>query len=192
MTAFGAVLVCLAIFVVVVIIVRLFNHLVLVKHNVQRAWSDINVLLRQRQSELGKLVAVCREHADFESGLLERLTRARGLVDRALAEGDPARLSSAERTLRQELGQVIATAEAHPVLRAAASFQHLSRRISELETAIADRREFYNATVEINNSTIQSFPSILLAAPFGFRAASFLVFDSAKTADVNVRRSFAA
>jgi len=192
MTAFGAVLVCLAIFVVVVMIVRLFNHLVLVKHNVQRAWSDINVLLRQRQSELGKLVAVCREHADFESGLLERLTRARGLVDRALAEGDPARLSSAERTLRQDLGEVIAIAEAHPVLRAAASFQHLSQRISELETAIADRREFYNATVEINNSTIQSFPSILLAAPFGFRAASFLVFDSAKTADVNVRRSFAA
>ena len=81
MSPFGAIMLCLAAFVIVVMISRVFNHLVLVKHNVQRAWSDISVLLRQRQDELKKLVAVCREHAGFESGILERVTRSLGSLD---------------------------------------------------------------------------------------------------------------
>ena len=178
MSAFGVFLFCLAIFIFAVMIARLFNHLVFVKNNVQRAWSDISVLLRQRQDELGKLLVVCRAHADFEKGVLDRVTRARSLVDKELLHGDPVGLGRAERGLRQDLGKLIAVAEAYPTLGAEKSFRHLSGRISELETAIADRRVFYNATVEINNTTIQSFPELLLAAPFGFRAAHFLVFDA--------------
>lgn len=182
MSAFGVFLVFLAIFVVAVMIARLFNHLVLVKNNVRRAWSDISVLLRQRQDELAKLIVVCREHAIFESGVLDRVTRARGLVDKELLHGEPAGLSQAERGLRQELGKLLAIAEAHPALGAEKGFRHLSSRISELEIAIADRRVFYNATVEINNSTIQSFPELLLAGPFGFKDAQFLVFDANSSA----------
>jgi len=178
MSAFGVFLVFLAIFIVAVMIARLFNHLVLVKNNVRRAWSDISVLLRQRQDELGKLIVVCREHAAFESGVLERVTRARGLVDKELLHGNPLGLGQAERGLRQEMSRLIAVAEAHPTLGAEKSFRHVSGRISELETAIADRRVFYNATVEINNSTIQSFPELLFAGPFGFKDAQFLVFDA--------------
>ena len=58
--------------------------------------------------------------------------------------------------------------------------------------SIADRRAFYNAQVEINNNTIQSFPELLLAGPFGFADAQFLVFDTKQTEDVGVARSFAA
>ena len=177
MSAFGVFLLCLAIFIVAVMIARLFNHLVLVKNNVKRAWSDIRVLMRQRQEELGKLIVVCRAHANFEKDVLERVTRARSLVDKELLHGDPVEVGRAERGLREGIGKLIATAEAYPTLGADESFQHLSRRISELETAIADRRVFYNATVEINNTAIQSFPELLLASPFGFRAAHFLVFD---------------
>ena len=79
--------------------------------------------------------------------------------------------------MREDLGQLIAVGEKHPKLRAEESFRYLSRRMSELETSIADRRVFYNATVKINNTTIQSFPQVLLADSFGFRAAQFLDFD---------------
>jgi LemA protein len=178
-------------FVVFVIIARVFNHLVLVKHNVQRAWADTCVLLRQRQEELAKLVVVCRQHASFEGGMLEGVTRARKLVDKELLHGDPVGLGEAERELRKDLVRFLAVAEAHPTLGADKSFSHLSRRISELETSIADRRAFYNAQVEINNSTIQSFPELLLAVPFGFKDAQFLVFDTKQTEDVGVARSFA-
>jgi LemA protein len=191
-TAFGVFVILLAVFVVIVMLARLFNHLVLVKNNVQRSWADISVLLRQRQDELGKLIVVCREHANFESGLLERVTRARKLMDKELLHGDPVGVSQAERLLRRDLGQLIAVAEAHPTLGAEKSFRHLSRRISELENSIAERRVFYNATVEIHNNAIQSFPELLLAGIFGFRAARPLVFDGKNTDDVSVARHFAA
>jgi LemA protein len=177
MSAFGFVLIGLAAFVVFVMIARLFNHLVLVKNNVHRAWSDVSVLLKQRQDELRNLVLVCREHADFERSVLERVTRARGQVDHALQLEDPARLGNVERALRVDLDQLFLLAEGYPTLKADESFRYLSQRLSEMETAIADRREFYNSTVEIHNTTIQSFPEMLLAGPFGFRAAEFLVFD---------------
>jgi LemA protein len=177
MSAFGILLFFLPIFVVTVMIARLFNHLVLVKNNVERAWSDISVILRQRQDELGKLIVVCRAHAGFERDVLDRVTRARSLVDKELLHGDPVELGQAERGLRQEIGNLVAVAEAYPTLGAEKSFRYLSSRLSGLETAIADRRVFYNATVEINNTTIQSFPELLLAGAFGFRAAHFLVFD---------------
>jgi LemA protein len=178
MSAFGFVMIGLAVFVVIVVISRTFNHLVLVKNNVQRAWSDISVLLRQRQDEIAKLIAVCGAHADFERGVLERVARARGLVGHALLHEDLGALGKAERGLRHDLGNLIAVAEAYPKLRAEQSFTYLSRRISELETSIADRREFYNATAEINNTTIQSFPELIFASSFGFRAARFLVVDT--------------
>jgi LemA protein len=192
MNAYGVFMVALAIFVVVVIIARVFNHLVLVKHNVQRAWADIRVLLLQRQEELAKLIVVCQEHASFEGGMLEGVTRARQLVDKELLHGNPRGLGRAERELRKDLGRFMAVAEAHPTLGAEKSFRHLSRRISELETAIADRRVFYNAQVEINNNTIQSFPELLLAGPFGFRDAQLLVFDAKQTDDAGGSRMFAA
>jgi LemA protein len=192
MNAFGVFMFFLAIFVVVVTIARTFNHLVLVKHNVERAWADVRVLLRQRQEELVKLIVVCREHANFEGAILEGVTRARKLMDKELLHGDPIDLGRAERELRHEVGRFIAVAEAHPTLGAEKTFRHLAQRISALETAIAERRVFYNATAEINNSTIQSFPELLLAGPFGFRDAQFLVFDAKQKEDVDVARKFAA
>lgn len=177
MNALGFFLICLAAFVVVVTIARLFNHLVLVKHNVERAWADISVLLKQRQDELGKLIVVCREYARHEGDLLERITRSRTLVDKELLHADVAGLNVAERGLRTDLGDLLAFGEANPTLKADEGFRHLSTRISELEAAIADRRSFYNATVEINNNTIESFPEVMLAGPFGFRAAHFLGLD---------------
>jgi LemA protein len=192
MSAFGFFMFFLAIFVVVVTIARTFNHLVLVKHNVERAWADIRVLLRQRQEELAKLIVVCREHANFEGVMLEGVTRARKVMDKELLHADPIDLGRAERELRDEVSRFVAIAEAHPTLGADESFRHLTRRISELETAIADRRVFYNATAEINNTTIQSFPELLLAAPFGFRDAQFLVFDAQRNEeDVGIARKFA-
>jgi LemA protein len=163
-----------------------------VKHNVQRAWADVSVLLHQRQAEVPKLVAVCSEYAGFEASVLARLTQARAELARALENGDLRRLSPAERKLHESLARVFATAEDYPQLRAQERFAHLAQRISALETAIADRREFYNRTAQINNETVRSFPAVLLAAPFGFGPVAFLLFDPAETRDVDLGRSFEA
>ena len=85
---------------------------------------------------------------------------------------------------------MFALSEDYPELRANENFQHLQGRISALEDSIADRREFYNESVNINNIGIEQFPDIIVARLLGFGARELLVFDAAEIADVNVKQLF--
>ena len=71
--------------------------------------------------------------------------------------------SAAESALRVGLGGIFATVEAYPELRTVETFQHLLARITGLENAIADRREFYNESVNVNNVRIEQFPDAVIA-----------------------------
>lgn len=176
--------------VVVVYAVVVFNHLVTVKHNVKKAWSNIDVLLKQRHEELPKLVETCRQYMQFEQQTLEKVMQARTAVSQAQAQGDIGALGMAETQMRLGLGNLFAVAEAYPELKANESFQHLQQRISDLENAIADRREFYNESVNINNIQIEQFPDLIIAGLFRFRAFELLEFNETETADVDIRTLF--
>ncbi len=101
-------------------------------------------------------------------------------------------LGTAEGALRIGLGQLFALAEDYPDLKANENFQHLQSRISALENTIADRREFYNESVNISNIGIEQFPDIMVARLFGFGARDLLEFEAAQTADVNIKQAFDA
>ena len=166
----------LLLFVAGVYVVALYNQLVLVKHNVAKAWANIDVLLKQRNDEIPKLIEVCRAYSAFESALLARLAAARAAAAAALAGADAGGIGAAEARLRSGFAQVVALAEAYPDLKANAQFRALQQRISGLEAAIADRREFYNESVRINNVTVERFPTSVLAGWFAFRPAELLEF----------------
>lgn len=176
--------------VLLVYAITLYNQLVSVKHGVTQAWSNIDVLLRQRHEELPKLVEACRQYMQYEQATLERVISARNAVGQARDRSDIRSLGEAETALRSGLGQLFALAENYPQLQANSSFQHLQQRISGLETGIADRRELYNAAVNINNVRIEQFPDVLIARLFNFREAELLRFSEAEKADVNLRQLF--
>lgn len=176
--------------VLLVYAITLYNQLVSVKHGVTQAWSNIDVLLRQRHEELPKLVEACRQYMQYEQATLERVISARNAVGQTRDRSDIRSLGEAETELRSGLGQLFALAENYPQLQANSSFQHLQQRISGLETGIADRRELYNAAVNINNVRIEQFPDVLIARLFNFREAELLRFSEAEKADVNLRQLF--
>lgn len=176
--------------VVLVYAVVIFNHLVTLKHNVKKAWSNIDVLLKQRHEELPKLVETCRQYMQYEQQTLEKVMLARTAVSQAQAQGDIGALGLAETEMRLGLGNLFAVAEAYPDLKANESFQHLQQRISGLENAIADRREFYNESVNINNIQIEQFPDLIVAGMFRFRAFELLEFSDSETADVDIKTLF--
>ena len=181
----------LAILVVVVgYAIVIYNSLVSVKHAVSQAWSNIDVLLKQRHDELPKLVETCKAYMKHERETLDQVMRARAAVATAREAGDVGGVGEAEGVLRLGLGNLFAVAEAYPDLKANESFQHLHARISGLENAIADRREFYNESVNINNVRIEQFPDLIIARLLNFRAAQLLKFNSEETADVNVGALF--
>ncbi len=176
--------------VVVVYGIIIYNNLVRLKHNVAKAWSNIDVLLKQRHDELPKLVETCKQYMGYEQETLEKVMRARAAVATAREQGDVAALGPAETQLRLGLGNLFAVAEAYPDLKANESFQHLQGRITGLENAIADRREFYNESVNLNNVRIEQFPDVIVARWFKFMAAALLEFGEEEKRDVDVRALF--
>lgn len=170
--------------------VMLYNALVRLKHGVSKAWSNIDVLLKQRHDELPKLVETCKQYMQHERTTLEAVITARQAVSTAQAKGDMNALGKAETGLRAGLGQLFALAENYPELKANESFQHLQQRISGLENGIADRRELYNEAVNLNNVRIEQFPDVLIARFFAFKAAELLHFSDAEKADVDLKQLF--
>jgi LemA protein len=173
-----------------VYLVRIYNGLVALKENVRKAWANIDVLLTQRHDELTKLVETCKRYMAYEQETLERVMQARAAVLKAQGSGDVAALGAAESHLRQGLGQLFALAENYPDLKADQGFAHLRRRITELEDAIADRRELYNEAVNLNNIRIQTFPDLIVARLFEFKTAALLEFSTEQKRDVDVGQLF--
>lgn len=172
--------------------VMIYNDLVNLKHNITEAWSNIDVLLKQRHDELPKLVDVCRAHQEFEQETLDRVMQGRAAVSKARSAGDMQQLGVAEGMLHAGIGRLFAVAEAYPDLKASASFRHLQARVTDLEQTIADRREFYNESVNLHNVRIDQFPDLLVAGLFRFTPARILKFVSAEKADVSISKLFKA
>ena len=184
-------LILLALLLVVVFYtIFIYNNLVSLKHGVSKAWSNIDVLLKQRHDELPKLVEVCKQYMQYEQETLEKVVQARAAVMQARSGGDIKELGQAESQLRLGLGNLFALAENYPDLKANNSYQQLQGRISQLENGIADRREVYNEAVNLNNVRIEQFPDVMVARLFNFRDFGLLEFSEEEKRDVNMRALF--
>jgi LemA protein len=170
--------------------VGIYNALVRVKNNVRQAWSNIDVILKQRHDELPKLVETCKQYMKYEAETLEKVMRARAAVSQAQSAGNVGALGTAEGQLRGVLGGLFAVAENYPDLKANTSFQSLHARISQLENTISDRRELYNQAVTINNTRLEQFPDNLIAGLGSFEKFEVLKFEATETTDVNVGALF--
>lgn len=170
--------------------VSIYNGLVRLKNNVSKAWSNIDILLKQRHDELPKLIETCKQYMKYEAGTLEKIMQARAAVFSARESGNIPSVGAAEGQLRGLMGGLFAVAENYPDLKSNATFQNLQTRVSSLENAISDRRELYNESVNLNNSRREMFPDSLVASFGNFPAAPLLRFDATETKDVDVRAAF--
>jgi LemA protein len=177
---------------IVLYFVMTYNSLVSIKNNVEKAWANINVLLKQRNDELPKLIDTCKIYMKHEAQTLENVTKARMGVDAARQTNDIAALGGAESALAASLGGLYAVAENYPDLKADQTFLNLQQRITGLENQIADRREFYNDSVNVNNVRIEQFPDLIVAKVFNFERSELLKFASAELKDVDVSARFNA
>jgi len=157
--------------VLVAYVVGVYNMLVRIFNNIDKAWSNIDVILKQRHDELPKLVEVCNSYMIHERETLESVTKARTAYSTGLNIDDKAQ---AENQIVGALGKLFAVAEQYPDLKANQEFLALQQRISALESTIADRREFYNDSVNLYNIAIQQIPTLWVAQEIGYTARPLL------------------
>ena len=188
----------MGLFLLIILVVIIFygvltyNSLVSIKNNVSKAWANIDVLLKQRHDELPKLIDTCKTYMAHETATLEKVISARMGVDAARKSHNVAGLIQSESALTASLGSLYAVAENYPNLKADQTFINLQQRITSLENQIADRREFYNDSVNTNNVRIAQFPDLIVARLFAFERAEMLQFNATELKDIDISARFNA
>ena len=156
--------------VLAIVAVLGYNRLVRLRNEVDTGWANIDVQLQRRGDLIPNLVEAVKGYAAHERGVFEEVTRARAAV---LEAGGPASAAQANDILTAALGRLFAVAEAYPELRASENFLRLQEDLTDTEDKISAARRYYNATVMRYNTAVQSFPWLVFAGPFGFRAREF-------------------
>ena len=179
------VLAVLAIIVIAVIIyfVGLYNKLVAFKNNIDRSFSNIDVLLKQRHDELPKLIETCKGYMQYEQKTLQAVTEARTAFMRATT---PAEKAQADNLVSGALKTLFAVAEKYPDLKANTNFMQLQGRITELETKIAAQRGAYNEDVNAFNIRIAQVPANFVAGFMGLQPHALFQVAEADREDVKV------
>ena len=159
-------IVMIVIALIIIWIVALFNHLITLTNRAKESWADIQVQLKRRYDLIPNLVETVKGYAAHESSAFENVTKARAAAMDATSTADK---TQAENQLTGALKTLFAVSEAYPDLKANQNFLQLQREIGDTEDKIQAARRFYNSTVMMLNTALQSFPSNIVASTFSFK-----------------------
>lgn len=157
--------------VIISFLINLYNKLVMLKFNVDKAYGNIDVVLKQRADEIPNLVTVAKHFMNYEEKLLSRLTELRTFYNNST---DADKRTEIANETSKALSSFFAVSENYPELKSNNNFLELQKRISDLENKIADRREFFNDSVNLYNIGIHEFPNVILAKMLGYKDKTLL------------------
>ena len=155
--------------------VFLFNRLVKDRNRVRSAWSDIDVQLTRRHDLVPRLVAAVQAYAGHERATLEAVTelRAQSVASNRLADK-----AGLEDRLQTGVHKLLLLAEAYPDLKANQNFIELQNELVVLEDHLQYARRFYNGSVRVLNTRIETVPDMIVAQLFRFRPADFFAAEN--------------
>ncbi|MEE8498605.1 MAG: LemA family protein [Acidimicrobiia bacterium] len=160
----------IAVGVVVLGIVAIYNRLVRLRNRTDNAWSQVDVQLKRRYDLIPNLVETVKGYASHERDTFEAVVKARATAQEA---GTVEQQAEAEDFLTGALRKLFALAEDYPELRASENFQSLQQDLSETEDKISIARQIYNDTTLSYNNAVQTVPSNLIAGMFGFDSRTY-------------------
>lgn len=163
-----------------------YNGFIAARNKVKTDFADIDVQLRRRASLIENLVEVVREYAKHEKTTFSDVAKARAALENPHGPKDSAK---ADNLLTSTLKTLFAVSEAYPELRASENYQSLRGDIKETEDRIAQYREQYNQTVLDYNTTIQTFPNLLVANLFGFQEEELFETDAEGKQEIKLAAS---
>jgi len=164
----------------------IYNELVRLRNDNDRAWANIDVLLKQRHDEIPNLVETVKGYMQHERQTLLAVTQARTASMSAATVGQKAQ---ADLLVAGALRGLFAVAESYPDLKANQNFLKLQTRISELEERIADRREFFNDDVNTYNTRIKQVPDMFLAKMMNLKARDMFKVSEEERQAIEVKLS---
>jgi LemA protein len=155
-------------------IIFIYNGLVRGRNLVREAWSGIDVQLKRRYDLIPNLVETVKGYSKHEEGIFTEVTRLRSA---AINASSPEAKGHAEAALTAGLRSVFAVAEGYPELKANENFRDLQQSLQKVEDELQLARRYYNGTTREYNTSIESFPNVIIAGAMGFKQAGFFELD---------------
>lgn len=148
----------------------MYNSLVKARNMADESWSGVDVQLKRRRDLVPNLVSTVQAYAAHERDTFDAVTQARSAAEGA---GNAAQGVPAENMLTAAITGLFGVAEAYPDLKASDNFLDLQRQLANVENNVAAARNIYNGNARSYNDKVQSFPSLLIAGPIGFKTREY-------------------
>lgn len=164
--------------------VSVFNGLISLRNNIDKAWSNIDVLLKKRFDLIPNLVETVKGYRDYEKTVMTDITKIRSSMMQSGSLADRAKASD---VISSSLKTLFAVAENYPDLKASEEFMNLQNELTAIENQISERREFYNDSVMLYNTRIHSLPDLFVAMILGFKDKEYFKADEEDKEVVQVK-----
>ena len=183
-------MIALVVIIVMVVLLLLYvistyNVLVGLRNKVKDQWSQIDVVLKQRNDLIPNLVETVKGYAKHEKETLDAVISARNKAVSATTSEEEMKAAG---EVSQALGRLFALSESYPDLKANENFNKLQDSLNEMEEKIRYSRQFYNDSVLTYKNKLEMFPSNLVAGIFNFKPESF--FEATEDERKNVEVKF--
>lgn len=151
--------------VVIIFIISSYNRLVTLRNYVKESWAQIDTLLKRRYDLIPNLIETIKGYMKYEEKVLTEIVQARS----GLVSEDKSEAIDANNMISRSLKSLFAVSERYPDLKANKNFLLLQEELIGTENKIAYARKHYNEVVRQYNTSLEVFPSNIIAGIFGFR-----------------------
>ena len=152
--------------VILVVVALMYNVLITSRNKVKNAWSQIDVQLQRRFDLIPNLVETVKGYMDHEETVLTKVTELRTSWANATTVSKKAELDS---ELSGALKTIMAVSENYPDLKSSKNFTELQEELRSTEDKIAYARQFYNDSVTMYNTKLETIPTNIVASMFNFK-----------------------
>lgn len=154
-----------------------YNKLVSLDEGVKQAWAQVQNQYQRRADLIPNLVETVKGAANFEKETLEGVIQARANATRPEINAENIlnnpqafqQFQQAQDNLGAALGRLMVVVERYPELKANQNYRDLQTQLEGTENRISVERRRFNETVQGYNSTLRTFPTVMIAGMYGFQ-----------------------
>jgi LemA protein len=158
-----------------------YNHLVGLRQGVDSQWAEVQNQYQRRSDLIPNLVQTVSGAANFEKSTLIAVTDARASVGQVKIDPNSAPTSQAQlnqyaqaqSSLGGALSRLLVVSENYPDLKSNQNFLDLQAQLEGTENRIITARNHFNDAAQSYNTSVQSFPTNLIAGMFGFTSRPY-------------------
>ncbi len=170
--------ICVVIFFLVIVL-SVYNSLVRKRNAVKQSRSSIDVYLTQRFDLIPNLIETVKGYAAHEKEIFESITKLR-------SEYNQTRDLNKASALNNQIDKILLIGENYPELKASVNFLNLQKNLARMEDQLQAARRLYNIDVTAYNTSLQTFPTNLIANAFKFKEEKLFELEAGKDTNIKV------